>query len=104
MKVEELFIPIEGFEDYAVSNYGRVIDIREDRELQADRGDSAGRLRVRFPIHEPYVIGISYLWLDDLIAEAFFVDYKPGVTIFYKNGNRDDCTVLNLTFVEPKEG
>lgn len=102
MKVEELFVPILGFEDYAVSNYGRVIDILEDWDLQTDRGDSAGRLRVRFPVNEPFIIGISYLWLDELIAEAFFVDYTPGVHIYYKNGNRDDCTVLNLTFKKPE--
>lgn len=103
MKVEELFVQIPGYEDYAVSNYGRVINVRDDVDLVSYVGDSAGRRRVFFPYEEPFVIGVSYLWLDDLVAEAFFVNYKPGINIYYKNGNKDDCTVLNLTLSEPEE-
>ena len=97
MKVEELFIPIPLWENYAVSNYGRVINLLTGYELTPTIRMSNGRLRVRF-----HVLGaFTGFYVDELVAQAFFVNYHPGIDIYYKNHNKMDCTVLNLTF-DPK--
>jgi len=96
-RVEEHFVQIPFFENYAVSNYGTVINLKTEVELAKRVKKHDNRLRVRF-----YVLG-AYIdfYVDELVAQAFFVDWQPGVEIYYKNGLRDDCTVLNLTF-DPK--
>lgn len=94
MKVEELFIPVEYAENYAVSNYGRVINLKKGFELNQRLERITNRCKVRFYIGGGYVDE----YVDELVTQAFFVEYHPGVEIFYKNRNRRDCTVLNLTF------
>lgn len=97
MELEELFVPIQFWDNYAISNYGRVINVRSGMELNQWENKTTGRLKVRFYLRGAY----SDSFVDDLVAEAFFVEYHNGIEIFYKNGNKHDCTVLNLTF-DPK--
>lgn len=99
MHVEELFVPIEFWENYSVSNYGRVVDSDTGIELTQRVDKVSGRLKVRF-----YVLGAySDFYVDELVAKAFFVNYRTGITVYYKNGNKLDCTVLNLSF-DPQYG
>lgn len=97
MKLDELFVPIPFFESYAVSNYGRVINIKNEVELDQWLSVSSNRMKVRL-----YVLG-AYIdfFVDALVTEAFFVEHKPGIKIYYKNGDVADCSVLNLSF-DPK--
>lgn len=99
MHVEELFVPIEFWERYSVSNYGRVIDSDLDFELKQRVDRITGRLKVRFYVLQAY----TDIYVDELVAKAFFVNYRRGIDIYYKNGNKHDCTVLNLSF-DPKYG
>lgn len=94
MELEELFVPIPFFENFAVSNYGTVINIKAEMEVRQWLHASTNRMKVRF-----FVLG-AYIdfFVDDLVAQAFFVNWKPGIHIYYKNHDHSDCTVLNLTF------
>lgn len=100
MKVDEVFVPVVGFEEYSVSNYGRVIDNETDEELEHCVVDNRNVLKPRVYV---YIPDFGAVWLDTLITEAFFVDYHEGIDIYYKNGDHLDCTVLNLTFIKPKD-
>lgn len=92
--IEELFVPIQFWDNYAVSNYGRVINIAKGFELNQRVDRISGRMKVRF-----YVLGAHLdKYVDELVTEAFFVEYHHDVDIFYKNHNKRDCTVLNLSF------
>jgi hypothetical protein len=99
VELEELFVPIPHWEPYAVSNYGRVIDLVGEYELNQRPNKFTGRMEVRLRYFGAY--GDHYV--DELVTEAFFVNYRHGIPIFYKNGNKSDCTVLNLSF-DPKYG
>lgn len=98
-RIEELFVPIEFWERYSVSNYGQVMNTDTGRFLTQRIEKTTGRLKVRF-----YVLG-AYMdfYVDNLVTKAFFLNYKTGIDIYYKNGNKLDCTVLNLSF-DPKYG
>lgn len=97
MELDELFVPIPFFENYAVSNFGTVINLETEMEVNKWLSTTHNRMKVRF-----YVLG-AYIdfFIDDLVTEAFFVNWEPGVKIYYKNHDHTDCTVLNLTF-DPK--
>lgn len=97
MELDELFVPIPYFENYAVSNYGTVINVESGEEVRSWLNTTHNRMKVRMPVHAAYV----EFFIDDLVTEAFFVNWQPGIKIFYKNGDHTDCTVLNLTF-DPK--
>lgn len=94
MELDELFVPIPFFENYAVSNYGTVINVETGVEVNRWLNMTHNRMKVRF-----YVLG-AYIdfFVDDLVTEAFFVNWEPGIKIYYKNHDHTDCTVLNLTF------
>lgn len=97
MVLDELFVPIPFFEKYAVSNFGAVINVETGAEINSWLNTTHNRMKVRF-----YVLG-AYIdfFVDDLVTEAFFVNWQPGIKIYYKNRDHTDCTVLNLTF-DPK--
>lgn len=94
MELEEMFVPIPFFENFAVSNYGTVINLSTEKEVKQWLNVVENRMKVRF-----FVLG-AYIdfFVDNLVAEAFFVNYRPGINIYYKNGKVEDCTVLNLSF------
>lgn len=97
MELEEMFVPIPFFENYAVSNFGTVINLETEMEVNKWLSTTCNRMKVRF-----FVLG-AYIdfFIDDLVTEAFFVNWSPGIKIYYKNHDHTDCTVLNLTF-DPK--
>lgn len=97
MELEELFVPIPFFTNFGVSNYGRVIHLESGIELEPWLNRVANRYKIRIPVNRAYID----FFVDDLVTEAFFVEYHRGIEIFYKNKNRNDCTVLNLSF-DPK--
>lgn len=94
MELEEMFVPIPFFENYAISSYGTVINLTVEMEVRQWLSVSTNRMKVRFHVLGAYVD----FFVDELVTEAFFVNHKPGIKIYYKNHNHTDCTVLNLTF------
>ena len=99
MELEEMFVTIPFFDNYAVSNFGTIINIKTEMEVRQWHNVSHNKMKVRFYVRGAY----CDFFVEDLVAEAFFVNYHPGITIYHKNGKVDDCTVLNLTF-DPKHG
>lgn len=97
MELDETFVPIPFFENYAVSNYGTVIHLDSETELRQWMSAIPNRMKVRFHVLGAYID----FFVDDLVTQAFFVNWHPGINIYYKNHDHYDCTVLNLTF-DPK--
>ena len=97
MELDEMFVPIPFFENFAVSNYGTVINLKTEMEVPQRLSVVTNRMKVRF-----FVLG-AYIdfFVDDLVTQAFFANWQPGIKIYYKNKDHSDCTVLNLTF-DPK--
>jgi len=88
--MDELFVPIEGYPNYEVSNYGRVVNVRFDRDLKTKirRGWAAVCL-----YHEGVARTFS---LHRLVAQAFFLNYLEGEGVEHINGNHEDNAVSNL--------
>ena len=99
MELEEMFVPIPFFENFAVSNFGTVINMKTEMEIRQWLSPKHNKIKVRFHILGAY----TDFFVEDLVAEAFFVNYHRGIKIYHKNGKVDDCTVLNLSF-DPKYG
>jgi hypothetical protein len=69
--MEEFWISFAALPNYAVSNYGVVLNIRTNRELKQSP-DSNGYLRVSL-----YHKGIRHeTYVHRLVAKAFFLNYK----------------------------
>lgn len=94
MELEEMFVPIPFFENFAVSNFGTVINLKTEMEVSQWLSATTNRMKVRFHVLGAYID----FFVDDLVTEAFFVNWKPGIKVYYKNHDHKDCTVLNLTF------
>lgn len=95
--LEEYFVPVEGYPNYAVSNYGKVINVNKDRYLKEGK-DANGYLKVKL-----YRKGLGRtFYIHRLVAQAFFLMYKDGVEINHLNGFLWDNSVLNLTIGKRK--
>lgn len=94
-RLDEHWVMFEGFEKYSVSNYGRVMVTRTGHELK-QTVDKDGHLRVYL-----HYQGKRYrVYVRLLVASAFFLNYKSGVGVGFLNGNKQDCSVLNLTLMK----
>jgi hypothetical protein len=90
--LEEHWVPIEGFPGYAVSNYGNVENVNTGREIKAVPNKD-GHLKVLL-----YRDGRRmHRRVHHLVANAFFLNYRQGMEVRFLNGNKRDCSVLNLT-------
>lgn len=91
-RLDEFWEILDGLETYAVSNYGRVVNVKSGRDLRVYT-DKHGYLRVNL-----YRRGKKYPTLVHLlVARVYFINYKEGVGVDFENGNKQDCSVLNLT-------
>ena len=91
MQVPEEFVQIDGFPNYFVSNYGRVVNARYDRELTPNL-DKNGYMRVCLSRHgEPY-----FFMVHRLVAAYFLDDYDEEIEVKHHNGDLTDCGILNL--------
>jgi hypothetical protein len=91
IRVDELWVVVDGFPNYHVSNYGRVVNKR-GMELRP-RVDASGFCNVAL-----YDQGYRRdFGVHRLVAKAFFVDYHDDVEVFHLNDNREDNAVLNLS-------
>lgn len=91
LKLDESWVTFELLPNYAVSNYGRVMNVQRNRDL-TPCPDGNGYMRVAL-----YHKGVRHDSLvHRLVAKAFFVDYQEGFEVKHINGNFEDNTVLNL--------
>lgn len=90
--IEELWVTFDVLPNYAVSNYGRVVNIKTGRELKGSP-DKNGYLRVAL-----YHNGVRHeSYVHRLVAKAFFLNYEEGCEVNHISEYKDDNTVLNLT-------
>lgn len=92
-RLEELWVPIEEYSNYEVSNYGRVVNIKRDRDLQQYE-NAGGYYSVRLSKNGDR----RSFYVHDLVAKAFFVNYSPYIVVEHVNTEtKYDNSVLNLT-------
>lgn len=96
MELEELFVEIEGYPNYVVSNYGRIINRVRGYDL-AQSHSSDGHCKVRL-----YNAGVGKTYqVHQLVAQAFFDLWVPGLEVLHVHENSyDDNSVTNLTLGE----
>ena len=94
-ELEELFVEIPGFPNYLVSNYGRVINHVHGHDLvQSHYPD--GHCKVML-----YNAGVGKtVQVHQLVAQAFFDEWVPGLEVLHIFPNYDDNSVTNLTLGE----
>lgn len=91
MQIEEYVVPIEEFPAYSVSNYGRVISNRYDRDLVPVMSKD-GYLKVRLYVGRRLV---EY-YVHDLVAEAFFLGWRIDSVVEHISDDKTDNSVGNL--------
>lgn len=93
----EIWKPIQGFEIYQVSNFGR---IRKEQKILRPKIGSSGVYYVN--LHKDGKTYRKYLHL--LVARLFLGNPpKNRPFISYKNGSKIDVTLDNLEYVSGKE-
>lgn len=97
MILDELWVGFEEFPNYAVSNYGRVVNIRTGRELRGST-DFNGFLHVALYRNGQRTDAMVHR----LVAKAFFLNYQEGFEVRHINEDRKENTVLNLTLTGEK--
>jgi len=91
MQVEEIFVEIPGYSNYAVSNYGTVCNVKHERDL-TPQPDSKGRMLVQL-----YKNGIpKTFFVHRLVAQAFFVDYDDDADVYHISEDKADNCITNL--------
>lgn len=99
--LEELWQPVEGFPNYEISNYGRVVNVRTGYELKNWICGPGGRyLRVELSKDSLR----RAFFLHRLVAREFFLQFNDSVEVRCKNGNYHDCTVANITIHQTETG
>ncbi len=92
MEHEELFVEIVGFPNYLVSSYGRIINQVRGNDLRPS-ASTDGHMKVLL-----YCNGISLTrQVHQLVAQAFFDEWVPGLEVLHIYPNYDDNSVTNLT-------
>jgi NUMOD4 motif len=93
MRYEEYFCEIEGFPNYVVSNYGRIVNVKFDRDVNPMTDKRNGMQKIRLYNQGKYMD----LLLHRVVAKAFFVNYTDEQEVVLMNGNPMDCSVTNIT-------
>lgn len=91
-ELEELFVEIPGFPNYLVSNYGRIINQQHGHDLRPSHSTD-GHAKVCL-----YSYGNQYTrQVKQLVAQAFFDEWEPGLEVKHIYDDKDDNSVTNLT-------
>lgn len=91
-RLDEHWVTFDIFPNYAISNYGTVLNVARNRELKPSK-DKKGYFMVSL-----YRAGVPYeCYVHRLVAKAFFLNYEEGVEVKHKNLDKSDNSVLNLT-------
>lgn len=89
--MDEVWGEIDGFPNYAISNYGEVVNIRFNRSLKP-RSNSRGYSHVIL-----FSNGIrKEFYIHQLVAYTFLGDFRSGMHIQHKDGNKRNNHVSNL--------
>lgn len=91
MLIEEHWATIQDFPNYAVSNYGQVLNLRTRRVLK-NSADPKGYERVCLTGRD----GTQFFMVHRLVAEYFLADFDEDLEVKHKNNNLSDNGILNL--------
>jgi len=86
---------IEGYPNYIISDQGEVVSLTYDRPLK-QRPNGAGYLRVA--LSNDGVIKDFYV--HQLVAQAFFGGWEPGVRVKHRNGDKENNATSNLRMMK----
>jgi hypothetical protein len=89
--MREEWVAVEGYPNYAVSDMGRVANIKRD-ELLKLRPNDEGYLRVSLS----HLGQVRDFYVHRLVAAAFLAEYDPRQQVIPVNGDIEDCRVTNL--------
>ena len=87
----EIWKDIDGFDDYEVSNLGRVRNRKTDHILKASGFSNRVTLCVDWAVQEKYSRMVSRL-----VAEAFLEDYSEEYEVHHRSIDRGDNSVANI--------
>lgn len=88
---EENWVEVAGYPNYAVSNWGRVVNVKTDQLLQ-ERDNGRGYLRVALCREGE----TRDFYVQQLVANAFFDAFDPGEQIEWVNGDTTNNSLDNL--------
>lgn len=89
---EEYWVILEGLPEYAISNYGTVVN-----EYTGEDVPSYHHTNGHVMVDLEHGGKIYHVYVHRLVARVFFLQYHAGVSVRHINGNLDDNSVLNLT-------
>lgn len=89
--MNEVWGEIKGFPNYAISNYGEIVNIKFGRPIKP-RTNSRGYMHVVL-----FNQGTrKEFYVHQIVADTFLGDFRPGVHIQHKDGNKRNNKVTNL--------
>lgn len=89
--MEEKWVELDDYPNYAVSSRGRVWNMQRDTIL-AERVASNGSLRVALSNQGV----IRHFYIHQLVFMAFMGDFRPQEHIIHFNGDKEDNRIENL--------
>ena len=96
---QEIFKTIVGFENYQVSNLGRVYNTKTHRYLKGGKGKNG---YIRVTIYDNFGKK-AYKNIHRLVAEAFLDNPHNLETVNHINHNKDDNSISNLEWMSRKD-
>lgn len=89
--MDEVWGEIEGYPNYAISNYGEVVNIKFGRSLKPRTNSRGYQHVVLFGEH-----GRKDYYIHQLVAEVFLGDFRTGAHIYHIDDDRSNNHVTNL--------
>lgn len=97
--IEEVFVEVEGFPDYVVSNYGRVVNVKHDFDVEAFRYSRQEHLEYQVLLFKDGALFERQV--QDLVAQAFFIDWEQFIKVYHISDDYQDNSIGNLTLSDP---
>ena len=94
--LDEQWVPITGFPNYEVCNYGSIVNVTTGVDIRQHADKKSGVLRVTL-YNEGRKKNVQ---VARIVLEGFFLNYHKDSVVGYENGDVTDCSVLNLTLRE----
>jgi hypothetical protein len=92
---DEVWKQIESFPGYAISTYGRVVNLMHDRPVN---GSLTANHYLKVTLRDED--GHSYQqYVHQLVAQTFFSGWRQGIRVRHLDGNRSNNSVTNLSFM-----
>lgn len=98
--MEEIWQAVEEFPNYLVSNYGYIINRNSNRIIRGrpnDRGYIRVTLYSQVEIEDGSMRTVGHTrYLAQLVAQAFFGDWREGLRVTHNDGDKSNNALWNL--------